>query len=207
MYVIYINDRPLVLRDTATASPYGDGAPDTHLVARYSGKRKSLLNYADTLEKGSQKVFSIELVADDLNDLWQDFQSHYRWVEAAGGLVTHARKQQQLFIFRRGYWDLPKGKLDEGEDRAAAALREVEEETGLRQLSLGEALPTTYHTYRTSKHRILKPTYWFRMTTEQNELIPETAEDIERAEWRSVESVLEGEGPIYENLRALLLTV
>ncbi|NJB84616.1 8-oxo-dGTP pyrophosphatase MutT (NUDIX family) [Lewinella marina] len=207
MYVIYINDRPLVLRETATPSPYGDAAPDTHLVARYSGKRKSLLNYADTLEKGSPKVTSLELVADDLNDLWQDFQSHYRWLEAAGGLVTHTRTQRQLFIFRRGYWDLPKGKIDEGEDRAAAALREVEEETGVQQLTLGRALPTTYHTYRTTHHRILKPTYWFHMATEQDELVPETEEDIERAEWRTVKSVLEGDGPIYENLRALLLAV
>lgn len=207
MYVIYINDRPLILRESAAASPYGDTAPDTHLVARYSGKRKSLLNYADTLEKGSQKVTSIELLSDDLNDLWQDFQSHYKWVEAAGGLVTHARRQEQLFIFRRGFWDLPKGKLDEGEDRAEAALREVEEETGLRQLTLGDALPTTYHTYRTRSHRILKPTYWFHMSTEQDELVPETEEDIELAEWRSIQSVLEADGPIYENLRALLLSV
>ena len=205
MYVIYINDRPLTLRQAATPGPYGDVAPDTHLVARYSGKRKSLLNYADTLEKGSPKVESIEILTDDLDALWADFQSHYKWVEAAGGLVTHTGNGRQLFIFRRGYWDLPKGKLDAGEDRATAALREVEEETGLRDVTLGEALHTTYHTYRTKKHRILKPTYWFRMTTGQDDLTPETGEGIERAEWRAVADVLADGGPLYANLRALLL--
>lgn len=204
MYIIYINDRPLTLRTQSSPSPYGDTAPDTHLVARYTGKRKSLLNYADTLEKSSPKVTSIELVAEDLEGLWEDFRSHYRWIEAAGGIVTHRDKQQQLFIFRRGYWDLPKGKLDEGEDAPTAALREVREETGLRDVELGEALPTTYHTYRGKKNRILKPTYWFAMTTRQSDLTPETGEDIEAARWRSVREVLDGTEPIYANLRQLL---
>ena len=132
MYVIYINDRPLYLRAADEASPYPDGAPETHLTARYSGKRKSLLNYADTLEKGSPKVTSVELVGDALDELWADFCSHYKWIEAAGGIVTHTETGKQLFIFRRGYWDLPKGKVDDEEDHPGAAVREVEEETGTR---------------------------------------------------------------------------
>ncbi|MGB3801429.1 MAG: NUDIX domain-containing protein [Lewinella sp.] len=204
MYVIYINDRPLALREISSPSVYGDTAPDTHLIARYTGKKKSLLNYADTLEKASQKVTSIELLTDDVEALWADFQSHYRWIEAAGGVVTHTENGKQLFIFRRGYWDLPKGKLDDGEDRPTAALREVQEETGLKQVELGDALPVTYHTYRGKKNRILKPTYWYRMTTAQQELVPETEEDILRAEWRDVQEVLKSGDPLYENLRFML---
>ena len=204
MYVIYINDRPLVLRDTTTAAP-PFGPSETHLVARYSGKRKSLLNYADTLEKGSPKVTSVELVTDELEQLWQDFRSHYKWVEAAGGVVTNVDSGKQLFIFRRDYWDLPKGKLDDGEAPAEAALREVEEETGLEQIELGPALPTTYHTYRSKKdNRILKPTYWYRMRTEQQELLPESGEGIELAQWRRIQEVLDGGEPLYASLRALL---
>jgi len=207
MYVIYINDRPLLLR-AADAPPRFTGTPPaTHLVARYTGKRKSLLNYADTLEKGSQKVTSVELVSDDVQALWSDFRSHYKWVEAAGGVVTNADNDRQLFIFRRGYWDLPKGKIDDGEDRPTAALREVQEETGLQQISLGEALPTTYHTYRGKKNRILKPTYWYRMHTTQQVLVPETEEDIEKAEWRTVAAVLASGEPLYASLRALLQTL
>ncbi|WP_116107747.1 NUDIX hydrolase [Lewinella sp. IMCC34191] len=204
MYVIYINDRPLALRELSSPGLYGDTAPDTHLVARYTGKKKSLLNYVDTLEKASQKVTSIELLTDDVEALWADFQSHYRWIEAAGGVVTNTENGKQLFIFRRGSWDLPKGKLDDGEDRPTAALREVEEETGLAELVLGEPLPVTYHTYRGKKNRILKPTYWYRMTTTQQQLVPETEEDILRAEWRHVDEVLRSGDPLYENLRFLL---
>ena len=206
MYVIYINDRPLVLRAADEPSPF-PGAGDTHLTARYSGKRKSLLNYADTLEKGSPKVTSIELVAPDLEELWEAFRSHYKWVPAAGGIVTHSGNGGQLFLYRRGFWDLPKGKIDDGEGRAAAALREVEEETGVADLTLGEALPTTYHTYRGKKNRILKPTYWYAMTTAQTDLVPETAEGIERAEWRTLEEVLAADQPLYASLRALLESV
>ncbi|PPK85703.1 ADP-ribose pyrophosphatase YjhB (NUDIX family) [Neolewinella xylanilytica] len=204
MYVIYINDRPLTLRERSSPGPYGDASPDTHLIARYTGKKKSLLNYVDTLEKSSQKITSIELTTDDLDALWADFRAHYRWIEAAGGVVTNEDNGKQLFIFRRGYWDLPKGKLDEGEDRPTAALREVAEETGLQQIELGQALPTTYHTYRGKKNRILKPTYWYRMTTRQEALVPETGEDILRAEWRDVREVLGSGEPLYENLRSLL---
>ncbi len=205
MYVIYINDRPLYLRSATEASPYPDSAPPTHLTARYPGKRKNLLNYADTLEKASQKVTSIELVAHDLEALWADFRSHYKWIEAAGGIVSHTDTGKQLFIFRRGYWDLPKGKVDDEEDHPSAAVREVEEETGLEQIEVGRPLPVTYHTYRSKKDkRILKPTYWYDMRTDQHALVPEAGEGIEVAEWRSVQSVLEGKEPLYASLRALL---
>ncbi len=126
-------------------------------------------------------------------------------MEAAGGVVSHAETGKQLFIYRRGYWDLPKGKVDEGEDRPAAAVREVEEETGLDQIELGSALPVTYHTYRSKKgKRILKPTYWYHMRTDQHHLIPEAGEGIEIAEWRAVDAVLSSGEPLYASLRALL---
>ena len=132
MYTVYINDRPLYLRGHAEPAVYASDPAD-HLQARYSGKQKSLLNYADTLEKGSPNVSSIELVHDDPARLWADFRAHYKWVEAAGGIVTNEENGKQLFIFRRDYWDLPKGKLDNGEDAPTAALREVTEETGIEQ--------------------------------------------------------------------------
>lgn len=209
MYVIYINDRPLTL---LSKTEHGTGAraslfnaADTHLTAIYSGKPRTLLHYADMLEKGSPKVLSVDLVADDLEQLWTDFRSHYRWLPAAGGLVRNTELNRYLFIFRRGFWDLPKGKIEEGEDELAAALREVEEETGVTNLVPGKALPTTYHTYRNRKEkRVLKPTYWFRMETEQQNLVPQAAEDIEKAVWRDVEEILASEVAVYQNLRWLL---
>lgn len=205
MYVIYTNDRPIFLRSEDEEPPALHQNSTQHLKAFYSGKKKTLLNYIDTLEKGSPKVTSVELIARDSVSLWEDFSSHFKWVPAAGGLVTNVQQQRQLFIFRRGSWDLPKGKIDAGEDAPTAALREVREETGLQRISLGEALPTTYHTYRDRKNRrVLKPTYWFKMETEEVVLVPQTEEDIERAEWLAIETVLNSNGPLYGSLRELL---
>ena len=209
MYVIYINDRPLTLLskdELRTCDPallYKD--VETHLTANYSGKPRTLLNYADMLEKGSPKVLSVAIVFGDLDRLWEDFRSKYKWVPAAGGIVRNVEQDKTLFIFRRGSWDLPTGKIDDDEDAPSAALREVEEETGVSDLTLGEQLPTTYHTYRNRKgKRVLKPTYWFRMTTGQEALVPETEEDIERADWRKIKDVLNSTEPLYQSLRNLL---
>lgn len=209
MYVIYINDRPLTLLSSSEPGT-SDRAQkmsreDTHLTARYNGKPRTLLNYADMLEKGSPKVRSVDIVADDLEQLWADFRSKYKWVPAAGGLVRNTDLDRYLFIFRRGSWDLPKGKLDEGEDEPTAALREVCEETGVEDLRLGRQLPTTFHTYHNRKgKRVLKPTYWFEMETSQQTLSPETEEDIEAAEWRMIREMQQPEVEIYNNLRAFL---
>jgi 8-oxo-dGTP pyrophosphatase MutT (NUDIX family) len=83
-------------------------------------------------------------------------------IEAGGGLVLNKRGEF-LTIFRNGTWDLPKGKLTEGEDFATAALREVKEETGLAGLKIVDPLMSTYHTYTLKNDRILKKTRWFEM--------------------------------------------
>tara|TARA_X000000950_G_C13667288_1_gene558430 strand:- start:20 stop:667 length:648 start_codon:yes stop_codon:yes gene_type:complete len=209
MYVIYINDRPLTL---FSASSPGTSVRaqemtkvKTHLTANYIGKPRTLLNYADMLEKGSPKVTSVDIVSHDLEKLWEDFRSHYKWVPAAGGLVRNVNRDEFLFIFRRGFWDLPKGKIDVGEDAPAAALREVEEETGVSDLELLRELPTTFHTYRNRKERrVLKPTYWFEMSTKQDELVPETDEDIELAVWKSKAAIIKAKEPMYSSLIQLI---
>jgi 8-oxo-dGTP pyrophosphatase MutT (NUDIX family) len=104
-------------------------------------------------------------------------------VQAAGGLV-HINGEQILFIFRRGKWDLPKGKLDKGEDLATCATREVEEETGVGNLKTEELLTVSYHTYHEREQFILKETYWYLMAAEQPQpFIPQVEEDIEKCEW------------------------
>ena len=107
---------------------------------------------------------------------------------AAGGLVTNP-EGQILWIFRRGFWDLPKGKLDEGETIQTCAVREVEEETGIKNIRLHELLKFTNHTYFDThlNQEVVKRTYWFHMTipTEQKG-IPQATEDIEKIEWHSL---------------------
>lgn len=106
---------------------------------------------------------------------------------AAGGLVLNEKKEI-LMIFRRGKWDLPKGKLDEGESIEDCAIREVIEETGLSTLSLGSLINITHHTYFDPwlKEDVIKETHWFLMKASSDQpLIPQTTEDIESIEWVS----------------------
>ena len=104
---------------------------------------------------------------------------------AAGGLVTNPMGEI-LWIFRRGFWDLPKGKLDEGETIQTCAIREVQEETGIKNIQLHDMLCFTNHTYfdKYLNEEVVKRTYWFHMSiTTLQEGTPQTTEDIEKIEW------------------------
>lgn len=80
---------------------------------------------------------------------------------AAGGVVVRQRKgANQLAVIHRprhGDWSLPKGKLDEGEGFEEAAVREVEEETGLRCELGRELTPVTYED-RHGRSKLVR--YW-----------------------------------------------
>jgi len=106
-------------------------------------------------------------------------------IVAAGGLVVN-EKNEMLFIFRRQHWDLPKGKLDEGETIEACAVREVQEETGLKNVELVSFLCKTYHEYfdKWIKEEVIKESWWYLMKSDSSEnLIPQTEEDIEKIIW------------------------
>jgi ADP-ribose pyrophosphatase YjhB (NUDIX family) len=106
-------------------------------------------------------------------------------VQAAGGLVEN-EKGEILFIFRRGKWDLPKGKLDPGETLESCSLREVREETGVGQLELKKFLLVTKHEYEESGLFILKETHWWLMKTNSHQqLKPQAEEDITGVKWMS----------------------
>jgi 8-oxo-dGTP pyrophosphatase MutT (NUDIX family) len=111
------------------------------------------------------------------------FKSMFKIVEAAGGLVKNP-EGKYLFIFRNGKWDLPKGKIEKGEEVKEAAMREVEEECGIGGLTIIQQLETTYHTYTMENKEILKPTYWFEMTcSDTSALLPQTEEGITDVKW------------------------
>jgi len=198
MYKIYINETPLLLFDARKGEPTAIIEEDEMRI-RYTGKAKFLLNYADMLEK-TQRYKQITIFSQDYDKLVKDFESNYKIIEAAGGLVYN-EEGKILMIFRRDYWDLPKGKIDPGETKEEAAVREVEEETGLQHIKLGSFLGETYHTYRTnSGKRILKRTYWFRMNAPKQDLIPQAEEDIEEAIWQDPYTFLATNPVIYRSI-------
>jgi len=94
-------------------------------------------------------------------------------------------------MFRRGKWDLPKGKTDRGESLKDAALRETMEETGIRRLKIirkikfGEGKQgCTYHSYFLQGKRTLKETHWYKMTSDDpGPLVPQLDEGITKVGW------------------------
>jgi 8-oxo-dGTP pyrophosphatase MutT (NUDIX family) len=113
----------------------------------------------------------------------EEFKKELTLIQAAGGIVF-TKEGEVLMIFRRGKWDLPKGKLDEGEDLATCAIREIREETGIHGIKLLSPLHVTYHTYYENEQHILKESHWFLVEADQKEhLVPQTDEDIEECAW------------------------
>ena len=125
-------------------------------------------------------------------------------VEAAGGAVwrrTAKGRIKVLLVHRPRYddWTLPKGKLDPGETAEAAALREVEEETGLR-CRLGDELSPT--SYRDPKGRAKVVRYW-RMEPLGGEFVP--SDEVDELRWVSPADATELLS--YDHDRALLQEV
>ena len=114
-----------------------------------------------------------------INENWEDFCSKYKIVNAAGGIVFNDTKL--LMIFRNGLWDLPKGKVEPDENLKECAIREVEEETGVKDLTIKGKKIISYHIYTTEFEDILKKTTWYIMNTKYDKkLIPQIDEGIEK---------------------------
>lgn len=132
-------------------------------------------------------TFPIQIFVDgqavQIDDMqaFESFKKDYRYIHAAGGIVKNARNEV-LLIYRLGCWDLPKGKAEDGEQWEETAVREVQEETGLQKLKIIRPLTSTFHTYERDG-AVLKETHWFLMSTEDEELTPQTEEDITQAVW------------------------
>lgn len=126
---------------------------------------------------------------ENLDILITCFFSQFQIIEAAGGLVLNYKKEM-LFIFRRGKWDLPKGKMDRGETPEICAEREIEEETGVNQLQLMNKIIDTYHIYEERGLQILKKTYWYYFTTNFKGVPkPQIEEDISSISWIGKENL------------------
>ena len=202
MYKIYINDTPLFLvKNKADVSKNMEH--QNILYGKYRKKKKLFSNYIDLLEKGGD-VDAVVLYSDDFDTMVQDFKSLYTVIHAAGGVVYN-ENEEILMIFRRGFWDLPKGKVEPDETIAAAAIREVQEETGIKHIELGRKLIETYHTYHLSSgRRILKHSHWFLMHTSDSILIPQVEEDIEEAIWIKKRNFLNQNNKVYQNILEVL---
>lgn len=183
---IYFDDKPIFLCDEITKEiqEYKHHPDAIYIDELSTAAINSLLHEIRKPEFHAGIIFS-----PDFLKLKAQFFKHFHLINAAGGLVKNAN-EEILLIFRRGKWDLPKGKLDEGETMKECASREVQEETGLQKLEAGQLIQTTYHIYNQFGKHILKESHWFAMTAIGNEeLIPQTEEDITKIIWAKKEDL------------------
>lgn len=152
-------------------------------------------------EPGSFFIFN------DANDVnWTSFRKCFNEIPAAGGLVKD-QNGRCLFIKRLGVWDLPKGKIEPDESPEAAAVREVEEECGIKRLNVIRQLDSTFHIYRSPflsspNNLVLKETKWFLMEYSGTDLpVPEVEEDIEEVAWFNMDEL----DAIYQNTYTSLI--
>lgn len=198
MYKIYVNDHPLVLTHTKSIK---DVDIEGIKVMPYMGASKHLLNYIDKLEKSTEPT-AILLHTKDPDRLWSEFRSLFREIKAAGGAIQN-EQHEILMIDRLQRWDLPKGKLEKGEKKREAAIREVEEETGLL-CEIVDKLCVTFHTYRTKKGRVLKKTHWYRMKQVSGEINLQEEEDILDHQWISAEDFLRSSLASYGSIQDVM---
>ena len=204
IYKIYINEKSLILIHSDELENQSFPS-ETSLVLRYAGRQKMLFQCIDTLEKKSPYKRVI-LHSSNYDQLKLDLKSRFVIIKAGGGLVMNEH-DEGLFIFRRGFWDLPKGKLDKGESYKAAAKREVEEETSVQNLKRGKKLLRTRHVFKLkSGQRVLKLTNWYRMTAPKQALIPEAKEQIEQAVWLKPSDFLKNYKPTFRSVVDVIKT-
>ena len=135
--------------------------------------------------------------------LMKKFKQLIPTIKAGGGIVYN-QEGKVLLIKRNGKWDLPKGKKEKGENIATCALREVEEETGVKKLLIQRFRMITYHIFKRDGQYFLKETYWYDMTTTfKKKLVPQTEEDIEKACWKDEAEVRELVKDSYKNIQKL----
>lgn len=139
------------------------------------------------VDKSKDDVFV--LLNKNPKKFFRQLKNSLLYIKAAGGLVAN-EESQYLFIFRNGKWDLPKGKVEEGEEVKLAAVREVEEECGVVVQKREYLICKTYHAYEMNEKLILKSTSWYKMRVQGSpELIPQTEEGIAQVEWLSASEI------------------
>lgn len=119
---------------------------------------------------------------DPLQEIKRFFK-HFKWIEAAGGIVKNTKTDELLFIFRNGIWDIPKGKIEKGEEPHEAALREINEECGLDNIKIDKELIPTYHVYFAYGKHWIKKTFWFTLSSPLTDIQPQKEEGITEVKW------------------------
>lgn len=150
-------------------------------------------------------VPAVYVLCNDPGNMLQKISREFLTIEAAGGLVFNDN-QELLCIFRRGVWDLPKGKAEKGESSEETAFREVSEECGISQgLKVCGFLTHSYHTYQMEGKWVLKRTSWYLMQySGETPPVPQTEEDITELRWVPQDELKDFFMESYPSLRQII---
>jgi 8-oxo-dGTP pyrophosphatase MutT (NUDIX family) len=192
MYKVFVNDKPLFL---------------TNQIQKETDFQLFLLDSVDIKELiikiFKNKVDKAILYHPDEKEILKKLKAKIPVEKAGGGLVFND-KNEVLFIYRNKKWDLPKGGIEKGEEIEDTALREVEEETGVKNLKITRKLTKTYHIFKRNGRYKLKITHWFEMKTSfSGKMTGQLEEGIEKVEWVKPEDIASCLTNSYENIKLL----
>jgi ADP-ribose pyrophosphatase YjhB (NUDIX family) len=183
MHTVFVNDKPFRFVDANEAEEW-KGNTETIFIAE---KEMTVLEIVQEMEEDrNHPGFTYLTSSPDVS--WQLFISYCTLIEASGGLVMN-EKNEYLIIFRKGKYDLPKGKMDYDETPEECGIREVIEECGINDVEIVKPLEKSFHTYLQKGKRMLKKTNWYLMKTHSQKLFPQAVEDITKAEWMTKEQI------------------
>lgn len=194
---IYINNKPLILTTSARGYVESHSIAGGYIqfVGAFSRNFRLALQH---LEKPGTLGAIIEDISP--NSLQEQLYDLYEPIDAGGGVVVN-EDGAVLMIYRRGKWDLPKGKRDDGEEITECAVREVSEETGLTKLKLKDKICDTYHVYTQNGQSLLKCTSWYKMLGSNTDtLAPQAEENIEKVSWIAERDL---RGVVYKSYEAI----
>lgn len=200
MYQVYINER--LLKFVGTYDPIGNA----EIVIKLKGTEpKDHLRVLVKAFEENPQTESLVIQSENIDETWKKFTSLYTILKAAGGVVINSQTNKLLMIFRNGKWDLPKGKIEAGEEADVAAVREVYEECGIGELKLSKQIKTSFHTYPYKETVILKKTYWFLMSSTDISIpVPQLEEGIVEARWMDKAEVKKALKNAYSSIVELL---
>ncbi|MCF6279956.1 MAG: NUDIX domain-containing protein [Flavobacteriaceae bacterium] len=192
MYTIFYNEIPILLTDSLNNS-----SEDSFFY-------KDDITIESIIEMAKRNRFKdIFLYDSNLKGLWKEFKWFFKIEKAAGGLVKN-QLGETLFVYRFDKWDLPKGKIEKGESKTAAAIREVEEECSVNGLRIEKKLQKTYHIFQQNGRETLKITHWYLMHTDyKGKLKPQLEEGITEVVFKNDDDVKSALENTYKNIKLL----
>jgi len=193
MYKVFVNDNPIIFTDSVLD------------IKKNNSYHYDLININEIIHRlKHDKITETTLFCDNFDKMWQDFIQKIKPIYAAGGLVTNTNNDY-LLIYRLNKWDLPKGHLEKDENEGIAAIREVEEECGIKALKIEYKLLDTFHIIMKQNSYKLKVVHWYKMTTtDTNKPQPQLEEDITEAVWKNKKETKELLAKSYANIQLVL---